>query len=132
MTISPSQPDHISGKQGTWAVLHQHFAKFLSHQKVKSVAVLASQIRDPSLPPEQRDHAVHALASITGRKFHRPDSTSGLADISLVPSSAPNFLAGSEPLVGAVPPQIQPQANNAAKMDDAIASADAWLKLQNH
>jgi hypothetical protein len=54
-------------------VLQNDFAHFLRRQKKRAVPALAHIIRHGT-SPVARDHAVRALASLTGRKFHRePD-----------------------------------------------------------
>jgi len=136
MSISPSQPDHISGKQGKWAVLHQHFAVFLSHQKTMSVSVLAGKIRDVSLPLPEREHAVRALASLTGRKFHRTPETLEQVGESGQPVSPPAVpdsagVVYKVPLKSAFPP-VPPQGGSAVGTTNSIASADEWLKLHHH
>ena len=63
-----SQPDKISREPGT---LRDDMARYIQHQKERAVSVLAGKIRDTSLSEVQRNHALRALAGISGRKFQR-------------------------------------------------------------
>src|SRR5205807_35913 len=67
ITVSMTEPDKLSREHTS---TRDDFARFLRHQKLRSVPALASRIRDESLPLEVREHAVRALAGITGRRFH--------------------------------------------------------------
>jgi hypothetical protein len=66
--VSPSQPDHISGKQGRQAKAHKDFTTVFRKQKMRSLSVLAQKVRCDD--QTQREHAMRALSSLTGRKFH--------------------------------------------------------------
>jgi hypothetical protein len=71
ISASMTQPDRLSREQ---TPLRDDFAEFLRHQKLQAVSALALRIRDRSLSPEVREHAVQSLAGITGRRFlHEPD-----------------------------------------------------------
>jgi phospholipase C len=72
LRVSLTEPDKISRESSP---LPDDFARFLQHQKQRAIPVLAAMIRNNALPAVVRDHAVRALSSITGRKFHRePDN----------------------------------------------------------
>jgi hypothetical protein len=71
LSVSMTEPDRLSREKTS---VRDDFAKFLMHQKMQAVSALARRIRDQSLPPAVREHAVRALAGITGRRFHhQPD-----------------------------------------------------------
>jgi len=135
LNISPTQPDHISGKQGQSALIHQQFTQFLIAQKTKSVSVLGQKIRDNSLPMPQREHAIRTLASITGRKFHAAatvDTVSvGAAQSATSSPAADIFKIPAELAVGAAPPPTRQQLVSTLGTAAAIAAADAWLKSNN-
>jgi hypothetical protein len=103
MRVSPSQPDHISGKQGQQGVLHEKVTRFFIHQKKTALPALAAKIRDQTVSTPERNQAVRALASLTGRKFHRTEED----------STATKFVLGGASV-------------------DGISAASAWLKAQGY
>jgi phospholipase C len=68
LTVSITKPDRISRKTVT---VREDYAHFLMRQKRRALAVLGERLRNANLSGAERDHAVHTLALITGRRFHR-------------------------------------------------------------
>lgn len=76
LKVSITQPDRIARDKVS---LREDVARFLKHQKEQAVPALARTIREGATAAE-RAHAVRALASITGRRFHREKDPAGKAD----------------------------------------------------
>lgn len=59
--------------------LKDDFARFLMNQKRQAVAATAARIHDERLPPAVRAHAVHTLALVSKRPFHKTHDRVGSA-----------------------------------------------------
>jgi phospholipase C len=69
--VTIADPDKLAHHND--AAPRDAIVRFLMRRKRQAVAHFARQIRDDSLPKEQRDHAVHTLGVISGRKYHREE-----------------------------------------------------------
>lgn len=67
--VTLAEPDKLAHHKD--AKPRDDIVRFLMRRKRQAVAHFARQIRDDSLAPAQRDHAVQALGVLTGRKYHR-------------------------------------------------------------
>lgn len=75
--VSITELDRLARKK---VALRERFARFLAHQKIQSVAVLARRIHDPALSEAARDQAVHTLSLVTNRRIHSAPNKFEAAD----------------------------------------------------
>jgi phospholipase C len=66
--ISIAEPDKLALRND--ATPRDNVARFLMRKKRYAVVGLETRLRDASVSQEQREHALHTLALISGRKFH--------------------------------------------------------------
>jgi phospholipase C len=69
--VSIAEPDRLARRRDAEA--RDNVASFLMRKKRYAVVGLDRRLRDASLPDPQREHSLHTLALISGRKFHRED-----------------------------------------------------------
>jgi hypothetical protein len=69
--ISISEPDKLARRKEADA--RDTVASFLMRKKRYAVVGLDERMRDASLSEPRREHALHTLALISGRNFHRED-----------------------------------------------------------
>lgn len=77
LPVSLTEPDKLARKT---VAVREDYARFLMHQKRRALPCLAERIRDEGLPLAAREHAVHTLALISGRRFHREKDKLAHAD----------------------------------------------------
>ena len=74
---SIAEPDRLASQKD--AAARDNVARFIMRKKAYALIGLQRRLRDPSLPPPQREHALNTLALITGRKFHREPAAAKFA-----------------------------------------------------
>jgi phospholipase C len=74
MRASIAEPDKLA--RNTDAQARDNVARFIMRKKRYAAIGIQRRLADPALNPEQRQASLHALALISGRKFHRDGAES--------------------------------------------------------
>jgi hypothetical protein len=69
MRASIAEPDRIGARKD--AITRDNVARFIMRKKRYAALGLRQRLADKTLSAGQREHSLHTLALITGRKFHR-------------------------------------------------------------
>ena len=70
--VAIARPDRLASESAT---ARNEVVRFLSTQKPRAVEGLAKRINDENRPVQERHHALRTLSAMTGRPFHRHDTT---------------------------------------------------------
>lgn len=69
VVVSIAAPDRLARRKDVGP--RDHVAEFLMRKKRYAIVGIRNRLRQTGLTPAQRQHTLHTLALLTGRKFHR-------------------------------------------------------------